>query len=133
MGPYHCVGVYSPIKDLLYFGGGNGSAQLYTMSNTRAITPRANCPVEFGIIASVTTVDPVSGKLVLACRDKVIRVYDPATDTWSTDTAPPAGFWSGTIYTEGEAMCIVAAPIHDYGVTIFIPIRGPAIYLRKGR
>ncbi|MGC2518196.1 MAG: hypothetical protein WA373_03705 [Burkholderiales bacterium] len=133
MGGYHNVGVYSPIKDLLYFGGGNGSNQLYTMSNTGAITARANCPIEFGIIQSVTTVDPVSGKLVLACIDQVIRVYDPATNTWSTDTVPPPGFWSDTIYQEGNVMGIVAAPVYDYGVTMFITIAGPAIYLRKGR
>ncbi|HMH16565.1 MAG TPA: hypothetical protein VK572_00305 [Burkholderiales bacterium] len=133
MGGYHNVGVYSPIKDLLYFGGGNGSTQLYTMSKTGVITARANCPIDFGIVQSCTTVDPVSGKLVLACIDQVIRVYDPVTNTWTTDTAPPVGFWSGTIYSEGAVMGITAAPIYDYGVTMFITISGPTIYLRKGR
>jgi len=133
MGAYHNAGVYSPIRDLMYFGGGNASSQLYTLSKTGVITARANCPVQFGIISSVTTVDPVSGKLVLACDDRVIRVYDPTTNTWSTDTAPPAGFWSGNIYSEGDAMGIVAAPIYDYGVTLFLTIAGPTIYLRKGR
>jgi hypothetical protein len=134
MGGYHNAGVYSPIRDLLYFGGGSASNQLYTMSNTGAITSRAPCPDQFGIIASVTTVDPVSGKLVVASDNKVIRVFDPANNTWSTDTAPPdPGFWSGNLYTEGNAMGIVAAPIYDYGVTMFITIAGPTIYLRKGR
>lgn len=133
MGRYHNVGVYSPVKDLLYFGGGNGSKQLYTMSRTGAITPRADCPVGFGINQSVTTVDPVSGRLLLASFDKVIRVYDPATDAWSTEAAPAAGFWSGTIYSEGEVMGIVAAPVHEHGVTMFITISGPTVYLRKGR
>lgn len=133
MGGYHNAGVYSPIKDLMYFGGGNGSGALYTMSNTGVMTAKASCPVEFGIIASVTTVDPVSGKLLVASKDRVIRVYDPTTNTWSTDTAPPPGFWSGNLYSEGDAMGIVAAPIYDYGVTMFITIGGPTIYLRKGR
>jgi len=134
MGGYHTVGVYSPIKDLLYFGGGNGSNQLYTMSNIGTITPRANCPVQFGINGSITTVDPVSGKLVLVCQDKVIRIYDPGTNTWSVEsTSPPSGFWSGNLYQEGDVMGIVAAPVYDYGVTMFITISGPGIYLRKGR
>jgi len=132
MGGYHNVGVYSPIKDLMYLGGGNGSNQLYTMSNVGSIIPRASCPVEFGIIASVTTVDPVSGRLVLVCSDQVVRVYDPGTNTWFTDTAPPAGFFSA-FYPEGNVMGVVAAPVYDYGVTMFITIGGPAIYLRKGR
>jgi hypothetical protein len=132
MGHYHNVAVYSPVKDLLYFGGGNGSKQFYTMSRTGTIAPRADCPVGFGIIQSVTTVDPVSGRLLLASFDKVIRLYDPATDSWSTDAAPPAGFWSDTIYSEGEVMGIVAAPIHEHGVTMFITISGPTVYLRKG-
>jgi hypothetical protein len=133
MGPYHNVGVYSPIKDLMYFGGGNGSSQLYTLSNTGQVTPRASCPINFGIINSVSTVDPVSGKLLLVCFDQVVRVYDPATDTWSTDTVPPTAFWSDSIYQEGEVMGILAAPIYDYGVTMFLTIGGPAVYLRKGR
>ncbi|HKW39227.1 MAG TPA: hypothetical protein VJO54_15620 [Burkholderiales bacterium] len=133
MGRYHNVAVYSPIKDLMYFGGGNGSQQLYTLSRTGKITPRASCPVGFGINQSVTTIDPASGKLLLACYDKVIRIYDPDTDAWSTDTAPPPAFWSGNMYSEGQVMGIVAAPVYDHGVTMFIAISGPAIYLRKGR
>jgi len=133
MGGYHNVGVYSPTKNLMYFGGGNGSNQLYTLSNTGVITPRTNSPIVFGINGSVTTVDPVSGKLVLIGADKVVHVYEPTTDTWSTDTPPPAGFWTETLYTEGPNMGIVAAPIYDYGVTMFITIQGPTIYLRKGR
>jgi len=133
MGAYHNTGVYSPIKDLLYFGGGNGSGQLYTMSKTGAITARASCPVEFGITASVTTVDPVSGKLLVASDDKVLRVYDPTVNSWSIDsTAPPAVFWSGAIYSNLEVFGIIAVPIYDYGVTMFITA-APTIYLRKGR
>jgi len=133
MGGYQNAGVYSPIKDLMYLGGGNGSSALYTMSKTGTITARASCPIEYGIIASVTTVDPVSGKLLVIGRDQSMRVYDPATDSWSTDTLPPAGFWSDTIYSEGEVMGIVAAPVYDYGVTMFLTISGPTVYLRKGR
>jgi hypothetical protein len=62
----------------------------------------------------------------------VLRIYDPGTNTWSTDTAPPPGFFSA-IYFEGPMQGIVAAPVYDYGVTLFITIGGPAIYLRKGR
>lgn len=133
MGGYHNAGVYSPIKDLMYFGGGNGSSQLYTMTKTGVITPRANCPVEFGIVASITTVDPVSGKLLVISQDKTVRVFDPANNTWSTDTLPPPGFWTGSLYGSGDAFGILAAPIYDYGVTMFITISGPTIYLRKGR
>ena len=31
-----------------------------------------------------------------------------------------------------EVQGIAAAPVYDYGVTMFITIGGPAIYLRKG-
>ena len=133
MGGYQNAGVYSPIKDLMYLGGGNGSAKLYTMAKNGRITARASCPVGFGINQSVTTVDPVSGKLLLACADKQIRVYDPVADVWTSDIAPPPGFWSGTMYSEGQVMGIVAAPIYDYGLTMFLTISGSAIYLRKGR
>lgn len=133
IGGYQNAGVYSPIRDLMYFGGGNGSNQLYTLSRTGTITPRANCPIEFGINASITTVDPVSGKLLVIGKDKSMNVYDPASNSWSTDTPPDAGFWTGNLYSEGDVMAIVATPIYDYGVTMFITIAGPTIYLRKGR
>lgn len=133
MGGYHNFGVYSPVRDLMYFGGGSGSTAVYTLANTGTVTAKTACPAGIGIISSVTTVDPVSGNLLAITSDKVVRVLNPVTNAWSTDTAPPAGFWSDTIYTEGEAMGIVACPIPEYGVTVFITIAGPTIYVRKGR
>lgn len=133
MGGLHNVGVYSPIKDLMYLGGGAGSQLLYTMSNTGKVTPRTNCPIPFGINATISTVDPVSGKLLAIGIDRSMNVYDPGTDSWTTDTPPPNGFWSTGLYQEGDVMGILAAPVYDYGVTMFITIAGPTIYLRKGR
>lgn len=134
MGSYHNVGVYSPVLDLMFFGAGNGSKKTYTLSNTGTITARADCPVNYGIVTAITTVDPVSGKLITLTADKTCRVFDNAGNSWSTDTAPPAGFWSGNIYVpEVEVMGTIACPIPDYGVTMFITIAGPDIYLRKGR
>ena len=132
MGGYQNAAVYSPIKDLMYFGGGGGSKALYTLSPSGTITPRTDAPVEYGIIQSITTVDPVNGKLVLYCIDRVVRIYDPSTDTWSTGSAPPSDFRSGNIYNEGDVMGIIAAPIYTYGVTMFIAINGPQVWLRKG-
>lgn len=134
MGSYHNFGVYSPPLDLMFLGGGNGSAKIHTLSNTGTVTARTDCPADLGIISSINTIDPVSGKLLVLTKDKVCRVFDNGANTWSTDTAPPAGFWSGNIYVpEVEVMGTVAFPIYDYGVTMFITIAGPDIYLRKGR
>jgi len=139
MGPYHNVAVYSPIRNILYFGGGNGSARVYMMNSAGTITACAVCPANIGIMASVTTVDPTTGNLIAITKDKVVRVYDPDLDQWSTDTAPNANFWSATVYSEGDLQAISACQIPDYGVTLFITIgpsgqsNEPAIYLRKGR
>ena len=140
MGDYHNFGVYSPVRNMMYFGGGNDDAsvgdgrpnKVHTLSNTGTITERANCPARLTVARAISTVDPTTGNLVTITSDKVVRIYNPDTNTWSTGTAPPPGFWSGTIYSEGEVQGIVAAPVYDYGVTMFITIGGPAIYLRKG-
>lgn len=136
MGGYHNVGVYSPAKDLMYFGGGNGSGALYTLSNTGIVTAKTACPVEFGITASVCTVDPVNGKF-LVFDGTQLRVFDPVANSWSIDaTAVPAGFWkTDAQYGALPAFAILACPIPDYGVTLFITLSNgtPKIYLRKGR
>jgi hypothetical protein len=133
IGPYHNFAVYSPIRDILYFGGGNGSAAVYKMSNTGTITACASCPVDLGIIASVTTIDPLSGNLWAITSDQVVRIYDSGLDSWSTDTAPPAGFWAG-IGPGYDLFGTVAVPVYDYGVTMFLTAygSGPTVYLRKG-
>jgi hypothetical protein len=134
IGDYHNVAVYSPIKDIMYFGGGVGSngRKLYTLSNNGTITARPDSPVRIGTNDSVTTIDPVSGKLLLICADQVVRTFDPDAG-WATDTAPPSGFWTGSVYASTQVFGVVAVPIYDYAVTMFITIRGPTIYLRKGR
>jgi len=135
MGAYHNVGLYSPPKNLMYFGGGVSSRRLYTLSNTGQITARVNCPVVFQVSDSVSTVDPVTGNLLVIHSDKVVREFNPDTNSWGTVSSPPNAFWQGA-YQAGAAFCIVAAPINDYGVTMFIAIgstgNSPAIYLRKG-
>ena len=133
MGAYHNIGLYSPARDLMFFGGGANSAKLYTLSNAGSVVARAACPVNFGIIDSCNFIDPVSGDLVAITGDQTVRVFDQDANTWGTDTAPPAGFWSDTIYAEGEVMGNVACSIPEYDVTLFLTIAGPTAYLRKGR
>lgn len=126
-------GVYTPIKDLMYLGGGSASSAIYTLSNTGTLTAKTSAPVGIGVVQSVNTVDPVSGKFIAITLDKTVRVFDPVADSWGTDTAPDAGFWSDSIYTEGEVMGILACPVPDYGVTLFLTLGSSTIYLRKGR
>lgn len=138
MGAYHNIGVYSSILDLVFFGGGNGSKKTYILTNAGTITAKTDCPSIFGITTAVSTWDPVSGKLlVFDGGAQVLRLFDHVGNSWSTDaTAPPAGFWNtSSLYGALPAFGIIACPIPDYGVTLFISISNgtPQVYLRKGR
>jgi hypothetical protein len=130
---YQQFGVYSPIKDIMYIGGGYDPS-IYTISSSGTISSkRTSCPANLGVIAAINTVDPVSGHFLAITNDSTVRIFNNDTNSWSTDTAPPSGFWTTSLYSEGVVQGIVAAPMYDYGVTMFITIERPAIYLRKGR
>lgn len=125
--------LYSPVRDILYFGGGAGSDTFHIMSNTGGITSGLSaCPAGQLYINNVLPfTDPRNGNLVVVGRDQIVREYNPDTNGWSTVTGPDANFWTNT-FIEGPVMAVVAASIPMYQVTMFISIRTPNIYLRKG-
>jgi hypothetical protein len=137
MGDYENFAVYTPVRDIMYFGGGVGSTAVYILSNTGSIrSGLAPCPHELSINSAIIFTDPVSGNLMALGDDKILRVYNPDTGTsgaWTTDTElPDSNFWT-TSFAEGPCMAIVAASIPAYQVTMFITPHTPSIYLRKGR
>jgi hypothetical protein len=116
MGPYHNFARYNPIRKVILFGGGNGSAQMHKMDINGTITRLTDAPFNLGISASVVTVDPSTGKYLVINRSGAsgsqFYEYDVMTDTW-TNTGKTLPFSAAN---DG----IIAAPVTNYGVVMFI-------------
>jgi len=120
---------YSAVRDILYFGAGT---DLYTMTNAGTVSAETDCPATMGINAAVMFSDPTTGNLVAVGGDEIVRVYDPDTGLWTTDTAPSSSFFTTGYPLEGAVMAITAVSIPEYGVTLFMPIDAGTAWLRKG-
>lgn len=128
MGPYHNVAAYSPAHQVVLFGGGNGSKDLYQLDAAGKITELEKAPVGLGIGQSVLAVDPVSGHLLALHKDGGFHALNPNTRAWrelKTEGLPFA--------MKGTSHHLVAAPISTHGVILFFTSgsRGLKVYLYK--
>lgn len=117
MGHYHNFATYSPAKHVLVFGGGNGSSAIYRMDASGKITAMKKGPVNLGVTATITTVDPIGGNILVWDTTAKAWEYDPIEDTWtatgiSSPILPNHGY--------GGVFNTIAAPISTYGVSIFV-------------
>ncbi|HYR83881.1 MAG TPA: LamG-like jellyroll fold domain-containing protein [Terriglobia bacterium] len=118
MGPYHNIALYNPLYQVVLFGGGNGDSHLYKLDSAGHVTTLQSAPIPIGIGQSVVTVDPVSGKYLIAGNSNDFYVYDVVADIWQRQSgaAPIFGLPAYTPPVHG----IVAAPLSTYGVTMFV-------------
>lgn len=119
MGPYHNVAIYSPAHKCVILGGGNGSSDLYKLDADGKFTELKKAPVGLGIGQSVLTVDPASGDLLALHKDGKFLAYNPAADTWKELPADNLPF-----ALKGSSHSIIAAPVSNYGVTLFFTSAG---------
>ena len=135
MGDYHNVASYNPIHHVVIFGGGNGSSNLYKLDSSLKITPIQNAPVNVGILASVFTVDPASGRHLLLSSAGSAYQYDVPSNTWSTvnTSGMPPEFWTPD---PDKILFRIGVPISSYGVIAFLTTwygsdSGTRLYLYK--
>jgi hypothetical protein len=118
MGAYHNVATYSAKNKVVIFGGGNGSKQLYRIDASGGVTGIASAPVGVGILQSILTVDPASGKYLLLGSGGGFYEYDVATNKWSTlsSTGAQQMFKSDS----NRIWMRVAVPVSTHGVVAFL-------------
>jgi hypothetical protein len=116
MGPYHNVASYNPVHKVVIVGGGNGSRALYKVAVNGSVTRIADAPANVGIIASVLTTDPASGKLLLLSSDGGFFEYDVPTNRWST-LSSSIPIWAPD---SKKVLFRIAIPISTYGVIAFL-------------
>ena len=116
MGGYHNCGEYSPVDNVVYFGGGNGSNDFYKLDERGQVTQLANSPITFGVYSGLLTVDPVSGEALIIGRNQSFHAYNPSSDSWRS--LPTAGIpWSGSSNPIGMKVIV---PISTYGVIMLL-------------
>ncbi|HEX6707444.1 MAG TPA: hypothetical protein VF169_21985, partial [Albitalea sp.] len=117
MGPYHNIAIYNPVHKIVLFGGGNGSNQLYKINASGQVSAIANAPADIGILQSVFTADPASGKYLLFTSSGGFFEYDVAGNRWSTLSASNVAMFNGG---SNRIMWRIAIPISTYGVIAFL-------------
>ncbi len=121
MGPYHHVASYNPVHKVVIFGGGNDSRSLHRLNANGTIVPVRQAPANVGILASVFTVDPASGRHLLFTSAGGFFEYDVAADNWSSRSA------AGVLMFNSDSNRIiyrVAVPIASLGVLKFLGYNG---------
>ena len=123
LGDYHNMSEYNPVHKVVVGGGGNSSGALYKIDSNGTVTTLKNAPVNFRILENVLTVDPVGGDFLLFTLNKEFYAYNVLTDTWTlqTGTVPPI-YTTGV--TGGAVACVIATPIPEYGVNMFVSCNG---------
>jgi hypothetical protein len=126
LGSYHNEGEYSFLCQCVILGGGNGSNVLYKYSSAGTFTQIATPPVAKVKIpddsvpdGTVFTVDPASGHFMLwdqPTAGSQYYDYNPNTNVWITVQTSGGAFPS----PQGNDFDVVAIPISDYGVTMFV-------------
>jgi hypothetical protein len=115
-GGYHTVASYSAVNKIVVLGGG-GSTNLYRLSANGTVTPIANAPIRVGILESIFTVDPASGKFLLFGAAGGFYEYGPTTNSWSSVASSSIPMFRGG----GNAIIYRAAvPISTHGVIAFL-------------
>jgi hypothetical protein len=128
MGPYHNFAAYSAAFQVVFFGGGNGSRDVYRLDAAGMITAGAKAPVGLGIGQSINWVDPATGVLLVLRKEGKLFSYHPGRDRWKE--LPLTGL---PLALRGSGHHIVAVPVSTHGVTMLLtsPARGLKVYLYK--
>ena len=116
MGDYHNFAEYNPVHGVMIAGGGNGSSDIYRVDPNGSVTALGRAPINLFVSGTVTTTDPVSGDYLVLASGLTLYAYDVMLDQWRVaDANPPLR----PVY-EGDAFDIIATPVPNYGVTMFV-------------
>jgi len=122
MGGYHNISEYNPVHKVMVGGGGNGSNALYKVDSTGAVTSLKTPPLSLGIETSVFTVDPSGGDYLAFNHAREFWAYNVNTDTWTQQSGTSVPIYTSN--SDGPIQGVVATPVSNYGVTLFVSCSG---------
>lgn len=122
----HAVTVCNPVHGVVWFGGGDGTTQMWKLAADGTVTKLAPTPSGVSTLrtgqksGAITTVDPASGDYLVLTADKRFWKYNITTDIWielpggnnvPVFVNPPDG--------RDATVHLVATPLKNYGVVMF--------------
>lgn len=134
-GDPHNVALYSPLHKTLWFGGGNNSVKMWrafvkTSENDpgKAYLEVSSCEdirSELGGIGcslgqSLAVNNPINGNFLVFKSSSIWFEYNPVKNLWSQKTGTAQVLTGSLNYPSSPYWGTVAAPIHQYGVIVFI-------------
>lgn len=114
----HPVAEYNRVHKVVYFGGGDGSNQMFKLDNSGKVTTLKPAPLDIGIWHTIVTVDPVSGEYLIFGNGKLFYSYNIVTDTWKQKDGSSIPIFNPA--RDPETFSIVATPVSTYGVVMFV-------------
>ncbi len=85
----HSVAVRSIPNSLVLLGGGNHEPQLWSVGASGGLTARTDCPISFGINATITTACPTSGDLLVFAPGGSGYSYSVSSGNWTALSGVP--------------------------------------------
>lgn len=117
IGAYQNFAKYNPVHNVVLFGGGQSDRHMYKLDASGNVTALHDAPIPIGIMNTIITPDPVSGKYLIFGNAKDFWVYDVVSDTW-TQQSGQAPIYDPPVDIPAVFGTIVA-PISTYGVNMF--------------
>jgi hypothetical protein len=118
---YQSIAEYNPVHKLMVIGGGAGSRDMFKLDADLNITQMKDAPCDIEVHnGCVFTLDPVSGDYLVVANTKAFYAYDITTDTWTRLPGTPPLWSDGSLWETKPVTCIVATPVSNYGVTMFV-------------
>ena len=120
IGPWQNFMKYDPVDRVVLFGGGEGDTHLYKLDVAGQVTALRDAPIGLGILDTVVSADPVTGKFLVFGVANDFWVYDVTTDTWTLQTGgttPP--ILNAPVYDGSPVHGVVVAPVSTYGINMF--------------
>lgn len=123
----HMMVRYSAVRQICYFGGGNGSANTWTVNAAGTVTRLDNCPTGWGCGgggSSHAFVNPSNGNLIVYSSSSSWRECNPSASPgsqWSSKSGT-VNLLSSNTY-DGSAYATISSPT-EYGVVAFVKTFG---------
>lgn len=112
---YHNFAEYSPVHDVMLFGGGNGSRKIWLLNADGSVQRGADAPVVMSVINNDTgglvTADPATGEFVHLNVNRQLYAYKPDKNRW---------FNVGSTPVDARVYKLMGVPITSHGVIMYV-------------
>ncbi len=119
----HSFAEYSPVHEVMIFGGGGGgdaARRLFKCDADGKVTQLKDAPFPLGVRNAITAADPVSGDFLVFNRRGEFYVYDVTADAWTRQEGDDPPIFSPTRVADDRTWHVNATPVSNYGVVMFV-------------